>query len=68
MKCDYENELLAFLKLFRRQELLGFSYEKNGSKWSLFLHFPNGVVQITGGKKTSLKDMVYASTILETVI
>jgi len=68
MKHNYERELLAFLKLFKRQELLGFSYEKKEGKWSLFLHFPNGVIQISGNKEFSLKDVVYASVILETVL
>ncbi len=61
----YEVELLSFLKLFKRQELLGFSYEKKKGKWSLFLHFANGVVQITGEKQ--LKNTIYASLVTETV-
>ena len=61
----YEVELLSFLKLFKRQELLGFSYEKKDGKWSLFLHFPNGVIQIIGKKE--LKDTIYASLVTETV-
>ncbi len=61
----YEVELLSFLKLFKRHELLGLSYEKKDGKWSLFLHFPNGVIQITG--KNELKDTIYASLIAETI-
>ena len=61
----YEVELLSFLKLFKRQELLGFSYEKKDGRWSLFLHFANGVVQISGEKQ--LKDTIYASLVTETV-
>ena len=61
----YEVELLSFLKFFKRQELLGFSYEKKDGKWSLFLHFPNGVIQIIGKKE--LKDTIYASLVTETV-
>jgi len=61
----YEVELLSFLKLFKRQELLGVSYEKKDDKWSLFLHFPNGIIQVSGKKE--LKDTIYASLIMETV-
>ena len=61
----YDVELLSFLKLFKRQELLGFSYEKKDGRWSLFLHFANGVVQITG--ENQLKDTIYASLVTETV-
>jgi len=68
MKCNYERELLEFLKLFRRQELLGFSYEKKNGKWSLFLHFPKGIIQISGNQERSLKEAIYASVILETVL
>jgi len=68
MKCNYERELLEFLKLFRGQELLGFSYEKKSGKWSLFLHFPKGVIQISGNQEHSLKEAINASVILETVL
>ncbi len=61
----YEAELLSFLKFFKRQQLLGFSYEKKGGEWSLFLHFPNGVIQVSGKKE--LKDTIYASLVTETV-
>ncbi len=61
----YEAELLSFLKFFKRQQLLGFSYEKKDGRWSLFLHFPNGVIQVSGKKK--LKDTIYASLVTETV-
>jgi hypothetical protein len=65
MARSYEPELLMFLRLFKRQELLGFSFEKSDGKWSLFLHFPNGIIQITGRK--DLKDTLYASLITEIV-
>jgi len=67
MKSNYEREFLTFLRLFKRQELIGFSYEKNNDKWSLFLHFPNGIIQISGKRKNSLKDVIHASLIIETV-
>jgi len=69
MARNYELELLSFLKLFKRQTLLGFSYEKKkDGKWSLFLHFPRGIIQISGKRECSLKDTVYASLITETVL
>ena len=65
MARSHEPELLMFLKLFKRQELVGLSFEKKDNSWSLFLHFPNGIIQISGRKE--LKDTVYASLITETV-
>ena len=65
---NYELELLSFLALFKRQKLLGFSYEKKDGKWILFLHFPSGIVQISGARARSLRDTVYASLIVETVL
>ena len=63
----YRTELLAFLKLFKRDEVLGFSYEEKGDKWVLFIHLSRGVIQISGDKKHGLKDTVYVSPIIETV-
>lgn len=68
MAQNYELELLSFLKLFKRQELLGISYEKKNGKWNLFLHFPNGIIQISGRNECGLKETVYASLITETVL
>ena len=68
MARNYELELLSFLKLFKKQELLGFSYEKKDNEWSLFLHFPNGIIQVSGKKECNLRDTVYASLITETVL
>ena len=64
---NYEHELLTFLKLFKRQQFLGFSYEKKGGKWSLFLHFPSGVIQISGKKNSQLKEVLHASLISERI-
>ncbi len=63
----YKNELLALLKLFKRDEILGFSYEQKDDKWMLFIHLSLGVIQINGDKKHKLKNTVYASPIIETV-
>jgi hypothetical protein len=63
----YRSELLAFLKLFKGDKVLGFSYEQNGGKWMLLIHLSRGVIQISGDKKHGLKDTVYVSPIIETV-
>ena len=69
MARNYELELISFLKLFKRQKLLGISYEKKkNGKWGLFLHFPSGIIQISGRNECGLKDTVYASLITETVV
>ena len=67
MENKHENELLAFLKLFKRNEVLGFSYEEKDEKWSLFVHLSGGVIQIRGDRKHKLKDTVYASPIIDLV-
>jgi len=67
MARDCEAELLSFLKLFKKQQLLSFSYEKKGNNWSLFLHFPNGVIQISGKRKSRFEDVVYVSPIRERI-
>jgi hypothetical protein len=63
----YRSELLAFLKLFKGDEVLGFSFEEKSGKWVLFIHLSRGVIQISGDKKHGLKDTVYVSPIIETV-
>jgi hypothetical protein len=63
----YRSELLAFLKLFKGDKVLGFSYEEKSGKWVLFIHLSRGVIQISGDKKHGLKDTVYVSPIIETV-
>jgi len=63
----YRVELLAFLKLFKRDEILDFSYEEKDDKWTLFIHLSRGVIQISGNKKQELKDTVYVSPIIETI-
>jgi hypothetical protein len=63
----YRAELLAFLKLFKGDKVLGFSYEEKSGKWMLFIHLSRGVIQISGDKKHGLKDTVYVSPIIETV-
>jgi len=63
----YKNELLTFLRLFNRNEILGFSYEQKDDKWILFIHLSYGVIQISGDKKHKPKDAVYVSPIIETV-
>lgn len=63
----YRAELLAFLKLFKGDKVLGFSYEQKGDKWILFIHLSRGVIQISGDKKHGLKDTVYVSPIIETI-
>ena len=67
MEDRYRIELLAFLKLFKGDEVLGFSYEEKGDKWMLFIHLSRGVIQISGDKKRELKNTVYFSPIIETV-
>lgn len=63
----YRTELFAFLKLFKGDKVLGFSYEEKSGKWVLFIHLSRGVIQISGDKKHGLKDTVYVSPIIETV-
>jgi hypothetical protein len=67
LKDRYKIELLTFLKLFKRDEILGFSFEEKGDKWTLFIHLSRCVIQISGNKKQKLKDTVYASPIIETL-
>ena len=67
MDDGYRKELLAFLKLFKRDEVLGFSYEQNDDKWILFIHLSRGVIQISGNRKHKLRHTVYVSPIIETV-
>lgn len=40
----YRAELLAFLRLFRGDEVLGFSYEEKAGNWVLFIHLSRGVI------------------------
>jgi len=63
----YRTELLAFLRLFRGDEVLGFSYEEKGGRWVLCIHLSRSVIQISGDKKHGLKDTVYVSPIIETI-
>lgn len=58
---------MVFLKLFKGDKVLGFSYEEKSGKWVLFIHLSRGVIQISGDKKHGLKDTVYVSPIIETV-
>lgn len=67
MADKYKNELLAFLKLFKRQKILGFLYEEKDDSWNLFIHLSEGVIQISGDKERRLKNTVYVSPIIETV-
>ena len=56
-----------FLKLFKRDEILGFSYEENDSKWSLFIHLSRGTIEVNGNTQHKLSNTVYASPVVETV-
>jgi hypothetical protein len=67
LKGKYRAELLAFLRLFRGDKVVGFSYEEKGGRWVLFIHFSRCVVQISGDKSHGLKDTVYVSPIIETI-
>jgi len=67
LKDRYRIELLAFLKLFKRDLILDFSYEEKGDKWMLFIHLSRGVIQISGDKRQGLRKTVYVSPIIETV-
>jgi hypothetical protein len=64
----YKDELLALLKLFfKKDRVLGFSYEQKDDEWKLFIHFSRGVVQISGDKKHGIKNTMYVSPIIETI-
>ncbi len=67
MEDRYRSELIAFLKLFKRDEILGFSYEEKDNKWMLFIHLSHGVIQISGNRKQKLRKTVYVSPIIDTV-
>ena len=68
VKNKYKMELLAVLKLFKRNRVLDFSYEEKDSRWNLFVHLSSGVIQISGDKTYTLKDVIYASPIIDTVL
>ena len=58
---------MPLLKLFKRDEILGFSYEEGHEKWMLFIHLSHGVIQISGNRKQKLRRTVYVSPIIDTV-
>jgi hypothetical protein len=68
VKDRYKNEFLAILKLFKKNTVLDFSYEEKDGTWNLFIHLSGGVIQISGGKTHMLKDVVYASPIIDAVL
>ena len=68
VKDRYKRELLAILKLFKKNMILDFSYEERDGRWNLFIHLSSGVVQIRGDKTHKLKDVVYASLIIDAVL
>ena len=68
VKDRYKSELLAILKLFKKNTVLEFSYEEKDGTWNLFIHLSGGVIQIRGSKTHTLKDVVYASPIIDAVL
>ena len=64
---EYKIELLTFLQVFKRNKVIGYSYEQKKGSWNLFIHLSNGVIQIKGDKKQTLKDAVHASLIIDTI-
>jgi len=68
LKDRYKKELLTVLRLFKKNMVLGFSYEERDGRWNLFIHLSSGVIQISGDKTHTLKDVVYASPIIDAIL
>ena len=67
MEDTYKDELLTFLKLFKKDKISGLSYEEKDDKWTLFIHLSQAVIQIRGNKRQKLRNTVYVSPIIETI-
>jgi len=67
LEDKYKRELLTLLKIFNGDEIIAFSYEQKDGLWSLFIHLSNGVIQVRGNKKHTLKRTLYISPIIETI-
>jgi len=67
LEDKYKSELLTFLKIFKGDRIIAFSYEQKDDLWSLFIHLSNGVIQVRGNKKHTLERTLYVSPIVETV-
>ena len=68
VKDRYQKELLAVLKLFKKSMVLDFSYEERNGSWDLFIHLSSGVIQIRGDEAHTLKNVIYASPIIESTL
>ena len=64
---EYKSELLALLKLFKKDRIVGLCYEEKDGKWGLFIHLSGGVINIVGDKERKIESTVYVSPIIDII-